>query len=668
MAAAFPLVRDLMTGSLRPTARNPIAVGLMGVLTLAFLIIGVSGGGGKLNAFKGVDANAVVVAGSHTVTQRDYKRAFDRQKEEIDQRQGQPVPLALLVESGLDQQLMSSLATQQSALEMLERMGIKPSDALVDTIIKRQPVFQNPVTGAFDAAKFQETLGQQGLTPREATSLIRDGIAEQHVSTALGYGFRAPRLFTAVSAVQGYENRDVSYFIMDPHAVPAPTPPTDAQLLAFEKAHAAELTIPEMRVFTLVRFSTKELQASVVIDPAAVQKEFAFKKDSLSKPETRSVAQIPVKTAAQGQQVAARLAKGEDPSAVAASLGIQPVLYADKPRSAIVDAKVGAAAFGMTAGQVNTVQGDLSLDVIKVSKITPGQEATLESARPQIEQALRERGARDKVAEMTEKFEDARDGGASITDAAQKAGATAVSIGPVTAQGQDVDGKPNPALSEKILKSAFAEAVGGQGTDIQTADQGESFALRVDHINPPSLPPLDQKRPQLTQAYLRETLINALKAKANTLMTQLRGGASMETVAAQVHGHVTHQVGLQRLQARQYVQTLGQEFIAGIFSVKPGEVFDAGGPGGIFIAKLDAIRPGNTTQMAQAVQTVAPRLSQDYLSDVQLALQTGAEHVVKPHTNIAAARTAINVDQETLDKLNAKPGAKPGASPAKPAS
>ena len=60
-----------MTGSIRPTARNPIAVALMGILTLAFLIIGVSGGGGGLNAFRTLDANAVVVAGSHTVTRTE---------------------------------------------------------------------------------------------------------------------------------------------------------------------------------------------------------------------------------------------------------------------------------------------------------------------------------------------------------------------------------------------------------------------------------------------------------------------------------------------------------------------------------------------------------------------------------------------------------------------
>lgn len=656
-----------MTGSLRSTARNPIAVALMGVLVLVFLILGIGGGGGRFpDAFRGIDANAVVSAGSHVVSPRDFKRTFDHQKEQIDQRQGQPVPLDLLVESGIDQQIMNQLAGEQAELEMLGRAGVTPADGLIDAEIKKLPFAFDKVTGKFSQDQFTQFLAAQGMTPRDAQSAIKDELAHRQFAAAIEYGFHAPRLFSALSALQAFENRDITYFVMDPHVVPQPTPPTDAQLQAFMKEHAAQLTIPETRVITLVRFSAKAIEPTVSVDPAAVQKEFDFKKDSLSKPETRSLIQIPVKSAAQGADVAARLNRGEDPAAVAAAVGAQPIAYADKPLSAIADRKLAAAAFALKEGQVSVIQGDLGLGVVKVQKVTPGSVTTLESARPQIEADLRTRAARDKVSEMTEKFQDARDAGASIVDAAQKAGAAAVAVGPVTAQGADMDGKPNALLNDKILKAAFAEPAGGQGTDVQTLEPGESYALRVDKVIAPALPPLDQKRAQLTQLYMRETLINALKAKAEALMAQIRKGASIESVAAQVNGHVTHQVGLQRIQAKQYEATLGREFLQNIFGVKPGEVFAAGGPTGIFIAKLDAVRPGDQTQMARVIQQISPRVSQDYLGDMEAAIRAGATQLIKPRTNLDAARAAINVDQATIDKMNAKPGAK-GATPAKPA-
>ena len=51
--------------------------------------------------------------------------------------------------------------------------------------------------------------------------------------------------------------------MLDAKAVVQPTPPTDAQLLAFETAHAAQLTRPEMRVVTLVRFSAAAIAPTV---------------------------------------------------------------------------------------------------------------------------------------------------------------------------------------------------------------------------------------------------------------------------------------------------------------------------------------------------------------------------------------------------------------------
>jgi len=660
-----------MTGSIRPTARNPIAVALMGILTLVFLIIGVSGGGGGAlsNAFRSLDANAVVVAGSHTVSQQEFKRIFDQRKQQIDQQQGQPVPLDLLVENGIDQRIADTLGAERSELEMLSRAGIRPSNAMIDDFLKRQPRFQNPVTGAFDVATYTQWLASEGMTAREVQEEVRDELADQQFGLALRYGFRAPRLYTAVPVAQGFENRDVSFFLLDQHAVPAVAPPTDAQLVAYMKAHATDFMLPEMRVFTLVRFSAKEQQASVQVTDEALQREYNFKKDSLSKPETRSLVQIPVKSAAQGADVAARLGKGEDPAAVAKSIGAQPIDYADKPKSAVVDAKIAAAAFGMTLGQAQAVQGDLGLGVVKVTKITPGQVMTFEQAKPQLEQAIRERGGRAKVGEITDKFDEARDGGASLTDAAQKAGATVVSIGPVNAQGQDLTGKAVEGLDPKILKSAFAEAVGGQGTDVQAIASGESFALRVDKINPPALPPVDQNRDALARRYATETLINELKSKADALMAQIRKGGSLEAAAAQVNGHVTHQVGLQRVTAQQQVQTLGQYFLQGIFTAKPGDVFDAPGQTGLYIAKLDAVRAGDTTQMARAVQTYGPKVSEAYSGDIYQASQGAAQHIVKPRTNINAARAAIGVSAETLAKLKAQ-DAKAGkaATPAKPAS
>ena len=91
--------------------------------------------------------------------------------------------------------------------------------------------------------------------------------------------------------------------------------------------------------------------ANAPVDPAKVQERFDFRKGSLSTPETRSLAVVPV-TAQQGPAIAERLRKGEDPSVVAKSIGKDALILTDRPKTALPDRKVADAAFAMKAGEV----------------------------------------------------------------------------------------------------------------------------------------------------------------------------------------------------------------------------------------------------------------------------------------------------------------------------
>jgi len=646
-----------MTGTLRKSARNPLGIALMGMLVLVFLILGVGGGGRFPDLFRGASADSVVAAGAHSISSRDFQRIFDKQRQDLEKQYQQALPTELLVQNGVDQQLLNELAQDSAMTEMLARAGVVPGPTLVDDEIKKVPWAFDRVTGKFSEKQFLEGLQAQGFTPRQAQAQLTDELAQRHFGFAIEAGFHAPRIFAALSAMAGLENRDVSYFVLDPHVVPQPAAPTDAQLLAFMKEHAAQITRPEMRVITLVRFSAKAMEPGVTVDPAAEEKEFAFKKDSLSTPERRTLIQIPVRTAAQAARAAARLAKGDDPAEVAKALGVEPISYGDKPQSAIADRKLAAAVFALREGQVSgAIQGDLGLAVVKVVKVTPGVTATFASAKPQIEAELRTKLAQDQVATLSGKFDDARQGGASIAQAASKTGVTPITVGPVTAEGLDVDGKPNPLLTDKVLKSAFSHAA-AEDSDLEDAGPGEYFALRVERILPPALPPLEEKRAELTRAYTAEQLIKALKAKAEALMQQVRKGATLDQAAAQVGGHVVHQPGIQRIQAQQF-KALGRDFLERTFVAKPGDLFAAAAPNGVFVVKLDAVRPGDVIATAKLVDAVGPRMSQAYVGDLMGAVKTASRASVQTTINLALARQTLGVDPASIPGPGGKPGAK----------
>ena len=116
-----------MTGVLRSTARNPVAIALMGLLVLVFLILGVGGGGRFPDLFSATSADSVITAGSHSMSSRDYRRVFDQEKQRLEQQSQQPVSIEQLVQGGFDQQLLGAIAGDEAESEMLTRAGIVPA-------------------------------------------------------------------------------------------------------------------------------------------------------------------------------------------------------------------------------------------------------------------------------------------------------------------------------------------------------------------------------------------------------------------------------------------------------------------------------------------------------------------------------------------------------------
>jgi peptidyl-prolyl cis-trans isomerase D len=648
---------------------------IMGLLVLAF---GILGGGSMRDVLRGKIENAVVEAGSHTVTEQQFFKRFSNIKQNYEEQEQQPYPLEEAVKANVDEDMVNQLAQEQSYFEMLSRAGVRPSDdVLVSETVKAAQSGQDPelarvfdsVTGKFRPDLLAKLLEAAGLTQEQFDLDRRDNLANEEFGSAVSDGFRTPRIYSAVQVALSTEARDVTFFVIPETSVTPPPPPTDAQLTALIVQNRDRLMLPERRMLTIVRFSAKALAPTMTVDPAAVQQQFEARKDTYGKPELRSLVEIPLNDPSTAAQVAQRLAAGQDPNAVAKSVGVAAVAYTDQPQSAIADSKAGAAAFAMAAGQVSgPVQGDFKTVILKVTKITPGQAPSLEAARPQIEADLRQMAAMEKVADMSQKFEDARDSGDSLAVAAAKVGASTLSVGPLTADGKDLaTGQVNPALGEKLLKTAFGLSANGDSDVEQDADKGEYYAVHVDQIQPPRVATLADPgvRPAITQLYAQQIVIAELQKKAAAATAAIGKGQTFEAAAAAAGGHVTHQVGLERVNAQQYQQTLGDELLAQIFQSKVNTPFVAGsGPlHGLVVGRVDAIRPADPKDIAAMIDPLRQRADQTYLQGIAATTRAAAVKLVKPTTDLALADNAMGVDPATLAKLRPKTPAK-GSGPA----
>jgi len=668
----------------RGFAKSWFGPAIMGLLVVAF---GFLGSGGIKSMFAGSISDAVVQAGAHIVTPGQFQKLFQRQEQAYQQRTGQAFPLEEALKGGVDKEMLQGLSAQTAYFEMLSGSGIRPTDDVVALELRRQAesgqapgiaqIFDS-VTGKFRPEGLAALLKNNGISMPEFQRELADSIADTDFNAAIREGYETPRIYAAIQAALVLESRDVTYFVIPAASVPLPPKPTDAQLVALMQQHRDQLMLPERRRLSIVRFSAKTIAPTLTVDPAAIQQQFEAKKATYGKPELRSFVEIPLNDPKQAPAVIAALGKGADPTAVAKSVGVDPVAYDDTAQSAVADRKAADAAFAMQAGAVSgPVQGDFKTVVLKLTRITPAQAPDLTAARAQIEADLRQSEAVDKVYDLTQKFDDLRQGGASVADAAAKLGLPVVHVGPVPADGKDpITGQIDPMLSQKLLANAFQLSQGGDSDEAQQdGDKGEYYAVHVDQVLAPNLPSLDEPgiRPALTQAFLQQTVLSALQQKGVDAQAALKQGATFEAVAATDNAQVAHQVGLQRAQAQQDAQRFGQPFLANVFDGKAGQVFTAGSDPlkGLVIGRVDAVRPADPSQVAQVLDPLRQRATSAYLEALADAARTASVKLVKPRTDLALARNAMGVDPAMaarVDKAAASSGTASGAAPgAKPA-
>ncbi len=640
-----------MLATLKKLMKSWLAAGILGLLVICMAFLGL--GTDPLSALSGKTGAWVVKAGPNTVGAAEFKTIFDRMKKGAEQQYQREISYEDAIKAGLEKQALEELMSTEALNAMFTKLGLRAPDSLIDEAMKQHlsqyPGLFDEITGELNQQAFGQLLNDNGLTPEQYRKALGGSIVEAQFFGSLTSGFKAPRIYSALQGAYALEERDVDYFIVTPQSVGAIPAPTEAEMEAFLKENAARLMRPEMRVLKLVRFNAEEFKSKVTADPAEVQKRFDFRKDSLSSPELRSYVQIPVKNAGQAASVADRLTKGEDPAVIANSVGGSVVANADKPKTAIFDKTVAEAAFRLPAGGVSgALQGELGQSVIKVTKITPAKVANFEEHRAELEADVIKSAAANKAYEQAQAFDKAHSEGATLDQAAQKVGATVITLGPMTAQGQPLDPRTpiDPKIvTKEVLETAFSLPANSDSTLIEVT-AGDQFFVRADRIIPPSPPALNEVRGELTKLLMGRKQAALMQARAKALSDRARKGESLEAIAASGGYRLVKLPKLSR-QGAQAHAALGNELLATVFNGAAGQVFAVpvqGEGGGLAVGKIGAIRPGAIDQVAQATEMGRQTFARGIFQDIDATTRTWAKDEIKPKSDRDRAIAALGLD------------------------
>ena len=180
------------------------------------------------------------------------------------------------------------------------------------------------------------------------------------------------------------------------------------------------------------------------------------------------------------------------------------------------------------------MQGRFGVALVKIGKIEPGATPTYESVAAQVKKELATERARAKVTEIQNKMEDERGGGASVVEAAQKLGLTAVTIDAVDRSGRTPDGQPvaNIPRGLDVVSQAFNSDVGVDNDPIQFA--GGYVWYDVLGITPSRERTLDEVRDQVEAKWREDQISSRLRAKATEMVQKLEQGGTLADEAAAV--------------------------------------------------------------------------------------------------------------------------------------
>lgn len=534
------MLRGIRKASSNWVGKTIMAI-VMGVLIISFGVWGIA------DIFKGFGQSTVAKVGGTEISLNEFRQIYTDRLQQIGRQFGRPLTPDQARAFGLDRQVLQQTIAEVALDEEARRLGLGQSDEQIRQFIMTDPNFKG-VSGNFDPARFQAVIRNFGYTEQRYVSEQRKVSLRRQITGTIGAGLEPPKAMIDVLTRFQNEQRAIEFVKLDAAQAGTIDAPSPEALAAYFEDHKVQFRAPEYRKISFVVISPEDIGKWSEVSDEDARKLFEQRKDRLGTPEKRQIQQIVFPSVADAQAARERLVGGlsfED-------LGKERGLSASDVDLGLVtksalDAAVGKAAFALPEGEISQpIQGALGTSIVRVQKIEPGAEANYASFASDIKREIATERARVKVAELRDKMEDERGGGASVIDAAQKLGLTAVTVDAVDRSGRAPNGQPvaNIPPGLDVVSQAFNTDVGVDNDSISY--KGGYVWYDVLAISPSRDRNLDEVRDQVEARWRQDQIAARLKTKAAEMVQKLNAGGTLADEAAAIGAKVETAAGFKR--------------------------------------------------------------------------------------------------------------------------
>ncbi|MEY9423898.1 peptidyl-prolyl cis-trans isomerase D [Bradyrhizobium japonicum] len=534
------MLRGMRKASSNWLGKTIMAV-VMGVLIISFGVWGIA------DIFKGFGQSTVAKVGSTEISLNEFRQTYTDRLQQISRQFGRPLTPDQARAFGLDRQVLQQTIAEAALDEEARRLGLGQSDEQIRQVIMNDPNFKG-VGGSFDPNRFQAVIRNFGYTEQRYVSEQRKVSLRRQITGTIGAGLEPPKAMIDVLTRFQNEQRAIEFVRLDAAQAGTIDAPSPEALAAYFEDHKVQFRAPEYRKISFVVVSPEEIGKWSEVSDEDAKKVFDQRKDRLGTPEKRQIHQIVFPNVAEAQAARERLAGGMSFEDLGKERGLSSSdVDLGLVTKSSLDPAVGDAAFALPAGEISQpIQGRLGTSIVKVDKIEPGSEANYASLVGDIKREIATERARVKVNDLRDKMEDERGGGASVIDAAQKLGLTAVTIDAVDRSGRAPNGQPVTSIPQglDVVSQAFNTDVGVDNDAISF--KGGYVWYDVLAITPSRDRNLDEVRDQVEARWRQDQIAAKLKTKATEMVQKLEQGGKLADEAAAINAKVETASGFKR--------------------------------------------------------------------------------------------------------------------------
>jgi peptidyl-prolyl cis-trans isomerase D len=501
---------------------------VLGALALSFAIWGIG------DIFRGFGRSALAKVGNTEIGIEQFRTIYNDRLQQLGRQVGRPVSMDQARAFGFDRQILGQIIGETALDERARQMGLNISDADVATAIMTDPAFRG-VTG-FDRARFEAIIRQAGYSEPRYVAEHRKQMLRRQIVDTIGGDLTVPK--AAVEAAYRYSNeeRAIDYVVLDRSQAGAVAPPSPEELAKYFEEHKGQFRAPEYRKVVLVVVTPAEMAKWETISDADARRIFEERKARYSTPEQRHVQQIVFPNDEEAQAASAKIAQGTAFDALAKERGLQEsdIDLGTIAKSGLIDQAVADAAFALKEGDVSApVKGRFGTALVRVLKIQPGTTRSYEQVADEIKRDVAMEQAKGQISSLRDKLEDARAGGETLAEAAEKLKLATRTIEAIDRDGRTPEGVPISDLPKaaELAPAIFTTDVGVENDPLQF--ENGYIWYDVVGVTPARDRTLDEVKTEIEIRYTNEEIAKRLAEKAEAMVEKLKAGGSLKDVAAE---------------------------------------------------------------------------------------------------------------------------------------